>query len=109
MITTTIIAQINSLALIAALIAGALAGLAFFAGLWLTVTNLLTSKYAAGWMFLSFLLRTAIVLFIFYLAGGGSWERLLACLAGFVLTRAILIRRLQFPQPTPPISHERAT
>lgn len=109
MITTTIIAQTDSLSIIAALVAGAMAGLVFFAGLWITLTRLLTSQYAAAWIFLSFLLRTTIVLLIFYVAGAGSWERLLACLAGFVLTRAILVRRLHFPETTTPIPHERAT
>jgi F1F0 ATPase subunit 2 len=47
----------------------------------------------AGALFLgSLLLRTSIALAGFYFVSGGHWERLLACLLGFVIARLIVTR-----------------
>jgi F1F0 ATPase subunit 2 len=46
--------------------------------------------------------RTAVVLVGFYLVSDGKWERMLACLVGFVLARFIVMRYRRFKdvQPT---------
>jgi F1F0 ATPase subunit 2 len=47
----------------------------------------------AGVLFLgSLLLRTSIALAGFYFVSGGHWDRLLACLLGFVIARLIVTR-----------------
>ncbi len=75
-----------------ALLAGLLLGAIFFGGLWWTVARGIGSNQPALWFGLSFLLRTGIALAGFYVASGSDWRRLLACLLGFVVARAIMIR-----------------
>ena len=76
-----------------ALFAGVLIGLLFFGGLWWTVQKAMSSRQPGLLFAGSFLLRTLLTLAAFYLIGSGSWQRLLACLIGFILGR-ILIRQL---------------
>ena len=80
------------LTLISALIAGVLLGAFFFGGLWWTVRKGMTSERVALWFFGSMLLRTGVVMLGFYFVMGDSWQRLLACLLGFVLARLIVTR-----------------
>ena len=67
-------------ALLLALVTGALLGAIFFGGLWWTVQKGFASKQPALWFFGSLLLRTGIVLAGFYFIAHGHWERLLVCL-----------------------------
>jgi F1F0 ATPase subunit 2 len=69
-----------------------LLGALFFGGLWWTVLKGLTSPRPALWFLGSMLLRTGITLSGFYLVSGGDWQRLLACLAGFVIARLVVTR-----------------
>ena len=64
----------------------------FFGGLWWTVARGIGSRNAALWFLLSLLLRTSAAMLGFYLVGAGSWEKLAACLAGFILARLIVLR-----------------
>jgi F1F0 ATPase subunit 2 len=41
----------------------------------------------------SFFGRLAVVFFGFYYGTGGRWERLIACLAGFLVVRIVVVRR----------------
>ncbi|AGL03412.1 F1/F0 ATPase, subunit 2 [Desulfoscipio gibsoniae DSM 7213] len=70
-------------------------GLFYFGGLWLTVRRLPVARrpglLAAG----SFVVRTGGCLWGFYLVMAGQWECILACLAGFVTARLILVRQLR--------------
>jgi F1F0 ATPase subunit 2 len=75
-----------------ALLTGVLLGAMFFGGLWWTVRKGATSNGRRLWFFGSLLLRTGITLAGFYFVAGGHWERLLACLLGFVLARLIVTR-----------------
>jgi F1F0 ATPase subunit 2 len=75
--------------------AGVVIGLFYFSGLWWTVKKLRFRKKPALWMFGSLLVRLAVVLPAFYLAAGGDWMRCLACLAGFIAARMVLVRRIQ--------------
>jgi F1F0 ATPase subunit 2 len=72
--------------------AGMLLGAVFFGGLWWTVRRGLSSQRAALWFLGSLLLRTSISLTGFYVVSGGEWDRLLACLLGFVGARLIVTR-----------------
>jgi F1F0 ATPase subunit 2 len=80
------------LMLVVAASAGLALGALFFGGLWWTVSNGVSSPQPALWFFVSLPLRMGIVLAGFYVVGGGQWERLLACLLGFVLARVVVMR-----------------
>lgn len=88
------------LALLGALLAGFLAGGAFFIGLWWTVQRLPSVKHPALLMAGSLILRTALALSVFLLAGGGHLDRILACLAGFVIARFLVTRGIRVRTPT---------
>ena len=82
----------ETLSLVLALGTGVLLGAMFFGGLWWTVQKGVSSKRSALWFFGSLLLRTSIALAGFYFIARGHWERLLACLLGFVIARLIVTR-----------------
>ena len=75
-----------------ALSAGVVLGAVFFGGLLWTVRKGVASTQPALWFLGSMLLRMAIALAGFYFVSGGHWERLLSCLAGFVLARVVVTR-----------------
>ena len=72
--------------------AGLVLGAVFFGGLWWTLRKGLQSPRPVRWLLGSLVLRTGIVLAGFYLVGVGHWERLLACLIGFVAARLLVTR-----------------
>jgi F1F0 ATPase subunit 2 len=86
--------------LVLAVGAGVLLGALFFGGLWWTVRRGLSSRQPAFWFLGSLLLRTSIALAGFYFVSGNHWERLLACLLGFVMARLIVTRLTG-----PPVEH----
>ncbi len=71
---------------------GVLLGLFYFGGLRWTVRKGLASNSSALWFSLSFLLRSGACLAGFYLIGAGDAVRMLACLGGFVIARAVVLR-----------------
>lgn len=91
-----------------ALIAGALLGVVFFGGLWLTIRKGLSSKRPAFWFFGSLLLRMSATLAGFYFVSGGRWQPLLPCLIGFVLARFIVTRLARSPGENHPRSAQEA-
>ena len=72
--------------------AGLLLGAIFFGGLWWTVRLGVASRRPALLFLGSMLLRTVVVVAGFYFVGDGHWQRLLACLFGFVIARIIVTR-----------------
>lgn len=90
------------LTLILAGIAGAGLGVIFFGGLWWTVRKGMASTQPALWFFGSLLIRMGLALAGFYLVGAGQWERLLACLLGFIAARLIITRLSRSHRETPP-------
>jgi F1F0 ATPase subunit 2 len=82
----------ETLGLVLALATGVSLGVIFFGGLWWTVRKGFSSKQPALWFFGSLLLRTSIALVGFYFVARGHWERLLACLLGFVMARLFVTR-----------------
>jgi F1F0 ATPase subunit 2 len=75
-----------------ALVAGLVLGTVFFGGLWWTVRKGVSSKHPALWFLGSMLVRMSIVLLGFYFVGRGDWQRLVACLIGFIIARFIVMR-----------------
>jgi F1F0 ATPase subunit 2 len=87
----------ETLTLVLAWAAGGLLGALFFGGLWWTVRRGVSSPRPALWFFGSLLLRMSLVLAGFYFVGRGHWERLAACLLGFILARFIVMRLTRTP------------
>ena len=87
----------ETLALILALLAGALLGTIFFGGLWWTIRRGMSSQQPAALFFFSLLLRTGIALAGFYFVARGDWRRVLACLLGFFLARILVTRLTRVP------------
>ncbi len=79
--------EMTTLIWVLALAAGVLLGTMFFTGLWWTVRKAVISRQPARWLLGSQLLRASLTLAGFYLVSGGHWQRLLACLLGFVFAR----------------------
>ena len=81
----------ETLMLVVAGAVGLVLGAVFFGGLWWTVRKGVSSPRPALWFLGSMLLRMGIVLAGFYFVGGGQWQRLLACLLGFVIARFLVM------------------
>ena len=95
------------LSLAAAMAAGIVLGAIFFGGLWLTVRKGVSSKQPALWFFGSLAVRMSAVLSGFYFVSGGRWERLLACLLGFIMARLVVMRLTQASgENQPPAAQE---
>lgn len=69
-------------------------GMLYFRGLWLTLKLLPGSRQPALLAYGSFAVRSLVCLLGFYLIAGRGLEGLIASLAGFVLMKLSLIRRL---------------
>lgn len=70
--------------------AGMLLGALFYGGLWWTVRKIASSPWPALWVLGSLLLRMSAAVAGFYLVAGSHWERLLLCLLGFIMARALV-------------------
>ena len=84
---------------ILSLLAGALLGAFFFGGLWWTIQKGLTAKNPGLWFLGSILVRTGVTLAGFYFVSGGQWQRMLACLLGFVASRFVVMRLKRAKEP----------
>jgi F1F0 ATPase subunit 2 len=84
----------DALYLMTSLAAGAILGIVYFRGLWQTILRLPDFKRPAWSMSWSFVARVGIVMCGFYFIMGGHLERLAMAMAGFILARQILVRRL---------------
>ena len=78
--------------------AGAALGAIFFGGLWWTIRKACASERPALWFFGSLLLRMSLVLVGFYFVGRGNWQRLVACLLGFIVARLAVIWLTRTPK-----------
>jgi F1F0 ATPase subunit 2 len=87
----------ETLTLIVAGAAGAALGALFFGGLWWTVRRGVLSPQPALWFFGSMVVRMSVVLAGFLFFGRGHWERLVACLLGFIIARLIVMRLTRTP------------
>ena len=84
--------MINLVALLGSLLTGLFLGGFFFGGLFLTVERGFAVKRPALVFLGSWLARMTVVLGVLYLVAAGRWERLLVCVAGFLIARVVLIR-----------------
>ena len=87
----------EALTLVFAGLGGAMLGVIFFGGLWWTIRQGLVSSQPAFWFLGSLLVRMSIVLAGFYFFGQGRWERLVACLVGFIFARSIVTYFTRLP------------
>ncbi len=71
-------------------LAGALLGLLFFGGLWVTVRKGLPSSRPWLWFLPSFLVRSAAVVAGLLLLAGSGTGNILWCTAGFFASKAIV-------------------
>ena len=85
-----------------ALVAGLLLGTIFFGGLWWTVRKGISSKSPALWFLGACCCGWALCCLDFILSAA-DWQRLVACLLGFVLARFIVTRLTR-----PPVEHPNA-
>ena len=76
-------------------IGGGILGIIFFGGLWLTIVKGLPSNNPGLWFITSLILRLGLVVAGFYFVSAGHWERMLACLLGFIAVRFFMIRLTQ--------------
>jgi len=83
-----------------AALAGALLGLFYFGGLWLTVRGITCGKKPEILMLSSFIIRLMVALSGFYLVMDGGMGRLMACLSGFLLMRYVLTKAVKRGEPT---------
>ena len=83
----------DSASLVIAFLAGMALGGLYLALLWNSVHRLARSRRPALTLVGGALFRVAGVVALFYLVMDGRWERLLACLAGFVIVRVAVTRR----------------
>ena len=91
----------DTLGLVQAGMVGALVGAFFFGGLWQTVHRAVFSTQPALWFLGSIVLRTGVTLGGFYLVSRAHWERLPACLVGFVLVHVAVTLRTRAQMKTP--------
>lgn len=70
-------------------LAGLVLGVFFFGSLWWTVRRTLSSASSVLSQLGILVVRMAVTLFGFYAVGAGHWERLVACLAGFLVARVV--------------------
>lgn len=75
-----------------AVLAGLALGLFFFGGLWWTVQRGVVARYPAMLFTGSMILRLAVAAGGFWLVSAGDWQRLVACLAGFLVARWLVTR-----------------
>jgi F1F0 ATPase subunit 2 len=76
-------------------------GLFHFGGLWWTIRRLSHVRNQEYEFILSFFLRNGISIGLFYLISQGHWEKILAALAGFLVVRFALIKKIGVI-PNPP-------
>ena len=69
--------------------AGLIIGAVYFAGLWFTVRRLTGAGLAPLWLFISAVVRLAFLVAALFWIMNGSWERLLAALAGILVARFV--------------------
>ena len=86
------------------LLGGFCAGVLFFGGLWWTIRHGLQSAYPAVWFLASLILRMVLAISAFLLLSQGQWQRLAACLTGFLIARGVLLHRLSAADASLPSS-----
>jgi F1F0 ATPase subunit 2 len=76
---------------------GFMLGIAFFASLWWTIKQGLTSTRPIFLFLVSALFRTSLTLVGFYFISNNSLKYFLLCLLGFLIGRFMMIRIVRLP------------
>lgn len=79
-------------------VAGAIIGVLYFGGLWLTLNKLTGTRQWGLWLGVSFLVRATMAVAGFWILGAGDWRRLLALATGFTIVRFLSVKRIR-PEP----------
>ncbi len=79
-------------------VAGAIIGVLYFGGLWLTLNKLTETRRWGLWLGISFLLRTTIAAASFWFLGAGDWRRIVALATGFTIVRFLSVKQIR-PEP----------
>lgn len=87
----TFMEPIQLLILAGSLAAGLALGAFYFGLLWLTVQRVPHSRHPALLVQFSLLGRMLVAVAAFLLVMQGQWERLVACLCGFLIARQVVI------------------
>lgn len=85
----------ETLVLFSSYLAGMLLGALFFGGLWLTIRKAISSSHPAAWFLVSLVLRMAVTLGGFFVVSAGSWQRMSACVLGFMTSRLLVTRLIR--------------
>lgn len=76
---------------------GVILGIIFYGGLWWTTKKAMSSKSPLLWFTGSLLTRFGTALAGIYFISNQHWERILFCLAGFIIARYLVLRVTQSP------------
>jgi F1F0 ATPase subunit 2 len=71
-------------------LAGGALGALFFGGLWWTVRRAIASPRPGVFLLASLVLRMSVLIAGFYAVAEGQWQRLVACLLGFLAARMLV-------------------
>ena len=81
-------------------VVGFVVGIAYFQGLWLTISRYSGKKNFAAKLLGSFIVRLTPTLVIFYYCMQNDWKRLILMVGGFLIARQVMIRRIQLVTPS---------
>lgn len=82
---------------------GAGLGMFYFYGLWLTIEWISRSKISVLMVLASFAIRIVLVVAAILVLSQGRWERIVACLVGFMLIRLVVLARARPAGPGQPL------
>ncbi|MEA1922615.1 MAG: ATP synthase subunit I [Pseudomonadota bacterium] len=88
----------NVSVILAMICAGAIIGVLYFGGLWLTLNKLTRAKSWGLWLGVSFMMRMTMAMAGFWFLGAGDWRRILALATGFTIVRFLSVKRIR-PEP----------
>lgn len=85
----------NWFLLFIAVVGGAALSIVYFGGLWLTVKELIEQNRSVWLMIGSFLLRTGILLLVFYALVIQHWVYLIVAFVTFLVVRQFILNRIR--------------
>lgn len=88
----------NWIFILFAIASGAIVGLFYFGGLWLTLKKIADYQLSYWLVLVSFLIRLAFVLLVFYALLIYHWAYMAIALASFLVMRQMLLVRLGKPE-----------
>ena len=88
----------NLIIILLILLVGLILGIFFFGGLWWTTKKGVVSKSPVIWFFGSLIIRLGVTVAVIYFVSNSHWERMLVCLAGFIIARTIVLKVTQLPE-----------